>query len=125
MKKKVRGGGGLRAYLGTSDLREIETMIDGGDEKAALLFEAQAYQIAKGIGEISIALRGNCDAILLTGGAAYSERLMDLVRSYVSYLAPIYIYPGEREMEALALGGLRILQGTEQAKTFRKKDLIL
>ncbi len=123
MKKKVRGGGGLKAYLGTSDLREIEKMIEGGDERAALLFEAQAYQIAKGIGELSIAFRGECDAVLLTGGLAYSKRLTDLVSSYVPHVAPIRVYPGEREMEALALGGLRIMRGKEDAKRFHISDI--
>ncbi|MBQ6559870.1 MAG: butyrate kinase [Erysipelotrichaceae bacterium] len=113
MQKKIRGRGGMFAHLGTSDCREIEQRIDAGDEVAKKVFEAQAYQIAKMIGLLSIVLKGNCDAIILTGGLAYSKRLTDLIIGYVHFIAPVIVLPGENEMEALANGGLRLLDGEE------------
>ncbi len=113
MQKKVRGRGGMYAHLGTSDCRIIEKMIEGGDKHADLIFQAQAYQIAKAVGLLSIVLKGQCDAIILTGGLAYSKLLTDRVTEYVSYIAPVYVMPGENEMEALAYGGLRLISGQE------------
>ncbi len=114
MKKKIRGRGGMYAYLGTSDCREIERRIQSGDEKADLVLQAQAYQIAKGIGLLSIVLKGKCDAIILTGGMAYSAMLTERVKEYIEFIAPVVVMPGENEMEALAYGGLRLLEGIEQ-----------
>ena len=124
MQEKMRGSGGLKAYLGTSDAREIEKMIEAGDQKAALLYRAQAYQISKSIGELSIVHKGHTDAIILTGGLAYSKRMTDMISEYTKFLAPICIYPGEHEMQALAEGGLRILRGEEKAKEFVLADAI-
>ena len=124
MKEKMRGAGGLKAYLGTSDAREIERMIDAGSEKAKLLYHAQAYQISKSIGELSIVHKGKTDAILLTGGLAYSVRMTDMIAEYCGFIAPIAVYPGEHEMQALAEGGLRILRGKEQAKEFSLEDAL-
>ena len=118
MVKKVRGKGGLFAHLGTSDCRVIEKMIKDGDQHADLVFQAQAYQIAKGIGLLSIVLKGKCDAIILTGGVARSQMLTDRIKEYVSFIAPVAVLPGENEMEALALGALRILQGGESVHQF-------
>lgn len=118
MRKKIRGKGGMYAHLGTSDCREIEKMIKAGDTKADLVFLAQAYQIAKGIGLLSIVLKGKCDAIILTGGLAYSEMLTERIKNYVKFIAPVVVMPGENEMEALAYGGLRILEGIEKAHTY-------
>jgi len=114
MLGKVRGKGGLRSLLGTSDGREIQKMIENGDKNAALVMEAQAYQIAKGIALMSPALRGDCDAIIVTGGLAYNTFLVADVKKYISWLGKIVIMPGEFEMEALALGGLRILRKQEE-----------
>lgn len=118
MKKMVRGKGGMYAHLGTSDCREIEKMIQNGDEHADLVFQAQAYQIAKGIGLLSIVLKGNCDAIILTGGVSRSKMLTKRVEEYVGFIAPVVVMPGENEMEALAFGGLRILNGVEEAHIY-------
>ena len=118
MVKKVRGKGGLFAHLGTSDCRVIEKMIKDGDQHADLVFQAQAYQIAKGIGLLSIVLKGKCDAIILTGGVARSQMLTDRIKEYVSFIAPVAVLPGENEMEALALGGLRLLSGEETAQIY-------
>lgn len=118
MLKKIAGMGGLKAYLGTHDCRKIEEMIAAGDERAKLLYEAQAYQIAKGIGELSPVLKGELDFIILTGGMAYSGMLTEQVRERVSFLGPVVVMPGENELEALALGALRILEGKEKAHEF-------
>ena len=118
MDKKIRGKGGMYAHLGISDCREIEQMIRSGDKHADLIFQAQAYQIAKTIGLLSIALKGDCDAIILTGGMAYSEMLTDRIKDYVNFLAPVIVMPGENEMEALAQGGLRLLSGQEEANVY-------
>jgi len=118
MKEKVRGRGGLRDLLGTSDVREILKRIDAGDKHAELVMEAQAYQIAKGIALLSPALRGECDAIIITGGLAHSTRLVEDVKKYIDWLGEVVVLPGEYEMEALALGGLRILLGEEEVNEF-------
>ena len=127
MEKKIRGKGGMYAHLGTSDCREIERMILQGDRHAELIFQAQAYQIAKTVGLLSIVLKGRCNAIILTGGMAHSRMLTDLITDYVGFIAPVVVMPGENEMEALAQGGLRILRGEEQANTYylpERKDSI-
>lgn len=109
---------GLAAYLGESDLREVEKMIDSGDGKAALIFNALCYQIAKEIGAASTVLKGDIDAIILTGGMANSRRLIDTISDHVAFIAPIRVFPGEHEMRALAEGALRALSGEETAKTY-------
>jgi butyrate kinase len=111
MIKFIRGNGGMKAYLGTADVREIERMILDGDAFSKLIYEAQIYQIAKGIGEMAPVLCGKIDYILLTGGMAYSKMMTDLIIERVGFIAPVEIIPGEHEMEALALGAKRLLDG--------------
>jgi butyrate kinase len=118
MKHHLSGEGGLTAYFGTQDLREIEAMIDSGNELAREVFYAMAYQVAKGIGELAPVLHGNIDRIILTGGCARSQLLTDLISERVGFLAQVEIIPGEREMEALAEGGLGVLEGKEVAKEY-------
>jgi len=118
MMGKVRGMGGLRSLLGTSDGREIQKLIEAGDKNAALVMEAQAYQIAKGIALLSPALRGDCDAIIVTGGLAHNAFLVEDVKKYIGWMGKIVVMPGEFEMEALALGSLRILRRQEEAYEF-------
>ena len=118
MIRKVRGMGGLRDLLGTSDGRRIEEMVKAGDQRATLVMEAQAYQIAKGIALVSPALMGEIDAIILTGGMAHDAFVVENVKKYISHMAPIVVLPGEFEMEALALGGLRILRNEEPVNDF-------
>lgn len=118
MIKRVRGQGGLKAYLGTSDCRQIEQMIADGDEQAKLLYEAQAYQIAKGIGVLTTVLKGDIDYIVLTGGVAYSKMLTEMIIDRVKFAAPVEVMPGENEMEALAFGALRMLKGEEEAQEY-------
>ncbi|QQY80118.1 butyrate kinase [Keratinibaculum paraultunense] len=118
MLKRIRGNGGLKAYLGTVDAREVEKMIESGDEKAKLIYEAMAYQIAKGIGELATVLEGKVDLIILTGGIAYSKLITSWVKKRVEYIAPVEIMPGENEMESLAYGILRVLKGEEKAREY-------
>ena len=122
MKSKIRGEGGLKALLGTTDCAEIEKMIQAGDRYAQLVYDAQAYQIAKGIGVMAVALKFHIDVIILTGGMAYSKMLTDNVREYVEAAAPVEVWPGENEMEALALGAYRILKGEEQAWVYSRTE---
>lgn len=116
--KKIRGAGGMKAHLGTHDLREVEKRIIEGDEKAKLVFDAMALQIAKGAGCMMGVFEEPIDGVILTGGLANSKSLVAAITKRLEHLLPIIVLPGENEMESLALGGLRILRGEEQAKTF-------
>ena len=118
MSSKIRGKGGLKAYFGTADCREIEKMIEEGNEQAKLMYEAMAYQIAKGIGQLSTVLMGKVDYVILTGGLANSKMLTSMIAERVSSIAPVEIAPGEDEMEALTFGTLRILKGEETAREY-------
>jgi butyrate kinase len=115
---KLKKNSGLKAYLQTNDCRKIERMIADGNELAKQMYEAQAYQIAKGIGEMAPPLCGNIDAVILTGGMAYSEYITQEVTRRVKYLGKIVVLPGENEMESLALGALRILRGEEPCNEY-------
>lgn len=118
MVRKIRGMGGIKAHLGTHDARKVEKMIAEGNEKAKLIYEAEAYQIAKGIGELAPVLNGDIDYIVLTGGLAHSKMMTDMITERVRYIAPVELMPGEVEMEALAYGALRILRGEETPSVF-------
>lgn len=117
-KKMIKGAGGLVAYLGTNDGREIQKRIEGGDEKAKLVYEAMAYQVSKEIGRCAGALKGDVDAIILTGGLAYDKGLVAWIKERVDFIANVIVYAGEDEMSALAKGGLRILSGEESPKVY-------
>ena len=119
IQRKNYGQGGLVAYLGTNDGYEIQQRIKAGDEKAKFIYEVMCYQIAKEIGSGATVLKGNVDAIILTGGLAYDHLAVEMIQERVSFIAPVLVYPGEDEMEALALGGLRVLKGEEQAKIYK------
>ncbi len=110
--------GGLLAYLGTDDVREVEGRIKDGDPKAELIYKAMAYQIAKEIGAMATVLSGKVDSIVLTGGIAHSEKLLGLIEERVKFIAQVLVFPGEDEMEALNLGALRVLNKEEEAKEY-------
>ncbi|MFO7780708.1 MAG: butyrate kinase, partial [Spirochaetia bacterium] len=118
MKKKIKGGGGLVAYLGTNDGREVSEKIDAGDEQARLIYEAMAYQTAKEVGAMAVVLEGKVDAVVLTGGLAHDGRFCGWIKDRVSWIAPVEIYPGEDEMKALAEGAIRVLSGAETAQVY-------
>ncbi len=110
--------GGLLAHLGTDNVEEVERRIDEGDQKAKLIYEAMVYQIAKEIGAMATTLDGKVDAIVLTGGIANSQRLVNLITNKVKFIAKVLVFPGEDEMEALTLGALRVLSGEENPKKY-------
>jgi butyrate kinase len=115
LDRHVFGDGGLYAYLGTRNLIEVERRIDSGDAEAALVYEAMIHQIGKEAGAMAV-LCGKVDAILLTGGMARSERFIQQLRAYLDWIAPLRVYPGEDELQALAEGAFRVLNGEEQAR---------
>ena len=123
LDRKVFGEGGLFAYLGTRDLEEVEHRIDAGDVKAAAVYEAMIYQIAKETGAMAAVLEGRVDALLLTGGMAHSERMVSRLRKYIEWIGPITVYPGEDELQALAEGVFRVLNGEEQARRLETHSL--
>ncbi|MEE9443671.1 MAG: butyrate kinase [candidate division Zixibacteria bacterium] len=109
---------GLLGYLGHSDLRQVELMIEDEDKTAELIYRAMCYQIAKEIGAAVVVLKGNIDGIILTGGMAYSVMLAEIISEYIKFIAPIIIVPGEKEMQALAEAAIRVISGEEQPKTY-------
>lgn len=118
MLKMTAGKAGLVGYLGTNDTREVIKMIENGDKKAELIFDAMTYQIAKEIGSVATVLKGKVDAILLTGGIAYSNLLCEKISRRVQFIAPVKVYAGEDEILALAEGAQRVLNGEETAKIY-------
>jgi len=116
LDRHVFGDGGLFAYLGTRNLIEVEQRIDAGDHDAELVFNSMIYQIGKEVGAMAAVLKGKVNAILLTGGMAYSERVVGMLRASLEWIAPIRVYPGEDELQALAEGVFRVLSGEEQPK---------
>ena len=118
LKKTIKEGG-LIDYLGTDDLEEVERRISKGGKYAELVYHAMIYQIAKEIGAMAAALKGKVDYIIITGGMAHSEMLVENLKQYISWIAPIRVYPGENEMIALASGALRVLRGEEKPKEYR------
>lgn len=118
VEKLIAGRGGLVSYLGTTDCREVEAMIEAGDEKAATVYEAMAYQIAKCIAQMSVALKGKVDAVILTGGAAHSKKLTSMVEEYAGHIGEFVVMAGENELEALAGGATRIMRGEEEGREY-------
>lgn len=119
MIKKINGKGGTVAYLGSNDFREVEEKALVGDEKYKLIVDAFIYQISKEIGKCAVVLEGNVEAIILTGGIAYSKHVTKEIENKVKFIAPVVLYPGEDELLALAEGGLRVLKGEEKAKQYK------
>ncbi|MGL5348553.1 MAG: butyrate kinase, partial [Peptostreptococcaceae bacterium] len=121
IKKRIKGNGGIVAYLNTNDVREVEARINEGDSEAKLIHNAMTYQVSKEIGACASVLKGNVDAILLTGGIAYSKLVTLNIEERVSYIGEVRVYPGEDEMIALAQGGLRVLREEETPKLYSKR----
>lgn len=111
LKKRISGHAGLAAHLGTTDVQAIIKRIEAGDTHAELVLNAMIYQIAKSVGAASVVLYGKIDAILLTGGIAHNDYVVSRLKERVSFLAPVFVYPGEDELEALALNALGVLRG--------------
>jgi butyrate kinase len=111
--------GGVYSYLGTVDIREVEGRADRGDQQARLVLDAMVYQVAKEIGALAAALDGRVDGVVLTGGLARSPRIVAAVSGKVRFIAPVFVTPGEHEIEALIDGALRVLTGAEEAKLYQ------
>ena len=116
--RMVIGEGGYVAYLGTNNAHEVEKMAAEGNKKARLIQDAMAYQASKTIGEMAVVLDGKVDAILLTGGVANNQYLTDYIKRKVGFIADVYVYPGEDELEALARNALMVARGETVAKTY-------
>ncbi|MBT1076522.1 butyrate kinase [Geobacter grbiciae] len=116
--KLLTGGGGLYAYLGTTNVIEIEKRITAGDGKAAEVFEAMIYQVAKEIGACAAVLEGKVDAIALTGSLVYSQRLLESLKRKIAFIAPVHLNPGENEMEALADAAMRYFSQEEELSVY-------
>lgn len=118
VKKMITGKGGFMAYFGTNSAYDIEKRAKEGDEKAQLLQDAMAYQIGKAIGEMAAVLYGEVHGILITGGVANNKDLVSYIRNMVGFIAPVFVYPGEDEMSALAMNGLMVMRGEVACKDY-------
>lgn len=116
--KKIVGGGGFNAYLGTNDMRDVAKMIDEGDSHADEVREAFILQVCKNIGSMSCVLKGRVDQIIVTGGIAYNKAVVDKMEERAGFIAPFTVYPGEDELLALTQGALRVLSGEEEAMVY-------
>ncbi len=116
--KKVKSRGGIVAHLGTNDTRDVEKMIEDGDEHAKFIYDAMAMSVARNVGKEAATVAGDIEGIVLTGGIAYSKYFTDEVKKNVEWIAPVTVYPGENEMQSLTLGALRVMRGEEEAHEF-------
>ena len=116
--KLIAGGGGLVALTGSNSVKELNERAEAGDKVAIEALDAMIYGIAKHIGQMAVVLRGEVDAILLTGGVAHCKRITDGISDYCRFLAPIRIYAGENELKALAMNGISLLHGRCEVKTY-------
>lgn len=116
--RMISGAGGMVSFLGTNDMRDVEKLHREGNAEATLYYEAFIYQVGKAIGALAAAAKGQVDAILLTGGIAYGKEVVEGLRSMCSFIAPVFVYPGEGELEALAQAGLGVLRGEAPAKEY-------
>lgn len=118
LRKMVCGQGGYVAYLGTNDAYEVELRVKAGDEKAALIEQAMIYQVSKEVGAQATVLKGKVDAILITGGIARGKDFVEAIKERVSFIAPVFVYPGEDEMKALAMNAYMLHKGEIKAKIY-------
>lgn len=118
IKRMIKGNGGIVAYLGTNDMMQVENEVEKGNQHWLDIYHAMAYQISKEIGAMAAVLHGNVDAVIVTGGIAYDKKFVAWIEEATSFIAPMKVYPGEMEMEALALGALRVLQGREKPRIY-------
>ena len=116
--KKFVGGGGLNAYLGTNDMRDVEKMVNEGDAKAKEVRDAFVFQVSKNIGSMATVLCGKVDAIVVTGGIAYDKGVVAGLKERTEWIAPFTVYPGEDELLALVQGGLRVMNKEEEAMVY-------
>ena len=117
--KYVTSQSGIMAHLGTNDVPTVLNRIEQGDKKAKLVLDAMIYQIARSVGGLATVLYGKVDTILFTGGVANSTYITDGLKERVSFIAPVYIYPGEDELTALAMNALSAMRGELEIKVYR------
>jgi len=115
---KIVGKGGFNAYIGTNDMRDVEKMVDEGDQNAAIIREAFILQMAKDMGSMACVLNGKVDQIIVTGGIAYDKAVVAGLKERAGWIAPFTVYPGEDELLALVQGALRVMNGEEEAKVY-------
>lgn len=120
VQRMILGEGGFVSYLGTNNAREVEEKANAGDKKAQFIQEALFYQVSKQIGEMAVVLDGKVDAILLTGGLAFNKGLVNYVNGKTGFIAPVIAYPGEDELEALAMNALLVARGEVEVKEYLK-----
>jgi len=120
----ITGKGGLAAYTGSNDAHKLELSARRGDKKAKLLQNAMGYQISKEIGAMAAVLGGEVHAIILTGGIAHNPDLTGYIKEHIGFIAPVFIYPGEDEMRALAMNGLMLLKGAVEARVYKKENFV-
>ena len=116
--KKVVGNGGFNAYLGTYDIRNVDKMVEEGNEKAKLILDAFILQVAKDMGSMACVLEGKVDQIIITGGIAYDKYVVEALKKKAGWIAPVTVYPGEDELLALAQSALRVMNGEEKAMEY-------
>jgi len=116
--KMIKGNGGMIAYLGTNDAYEAGLKAENGDKKTTLILNAMAYQIAKEIGSMGAVLKGNVDAIILTGGIAHNIIIVDYIKTMVAHISKVVLYPGEDEMKALIMNALMVMKGEVECKVY-------
>jgi len=122
VRKLMMGTGGVYSYFGTKDVRDVEKMIDEGNKEAELVYHAMAYNVAKAIGACYTVLKGEVDALAVTGGIAHSKRFVGYIKDYCKFIDPILVFPGENELESLAMGALRVMRGEEKARVYPGGD---
>ncbi|EOL42732.1 butyrate kinase [Enterococcus phoeniculicola] len=120
VKKLIAGNAGIKSYLGETDLRIVEKRMNEGDEEAKYYLDGMCYQVGKSVSELAAVLKGKVDAIILTGGVMYSEYTRNKITEYVEWIAPVKVFPGEMEMEALYEGVYRVLNGEETALDYQR-----
>jgi len=116
--KMIKGSGGIVAYLGTNNMMQVEDEVEKGNRKWFEVYRAMAYQIAKDTGAMAAVLKGDVDAVIVTGGIAYDKKFVEWLKEMVAFIAPVMVYPGEMEMEALALGAFRVLTNKEEPRFY-------
>ena len=116
--KKIVGNGGFNAYMGTNDMRDVEKAVLAGDEKAIEYRDAFILQVAKDMGSMACVLDGKVDQIIVTGGIAYDKGVVAGLKERAEWIAPFTVYPGEDELLALVQGGLRVINGVEEAMKY-------
>lgn len=124
IKRMITGGGGYMAYLNTNSAYEVELLAQDGDENARTIQDAMSYQIGKEIGSLAAVLKGDIDAIILTGGISHNPMVVEYIKSMVSFIAPVVIYPGEDELHALVWSGLLALKGEIEPKEYNESNMV-